>query len=189
MSDYLSLPENLPRPVDEGAAAHLAGIAMPAVRLIATDGATVDLSRLGPGRTVIYIYPMTGRPGVELPAGWDEIPGARGCTPEACAFRDHYPDLRAAGAAAVYGLSSQDTDYQREAVQRLHLPFMMLSDAELQLASKLKLPTFDTGATTLYQRLTLIVAGGHVEHAFYPVYPPDEHAGRVLAWLRDNNTP
>ena len=137
---------------------------------------------------MIYIYPMTGRPGIALPEGWDEIPGARGCTPEACAFRDHYADLRAAGVAAVYGLSSQDTDYQREAVERLHLPFMMMSDAELQLASELKLPTLDAVGTTLYQRLTLVVSDSHVEHAFYPVCPPDEHAGEVLRWLRDNDT-
>jgi peroxiredoxin len=174
----------LPVPEDDGAAAHLPGTAMPALELPATGGATVRLDALGPGRTVIYIYPLTARPGTEPPDGWDAIPGARGCTPEACAFRDHYQDLLAEGAAGVFGLSSQDTDYQHEAVERLHLPFQMLSDPALRLADALGLPTFEAGGLTLYKRLTLIIRDGVVEHAFYPVFPPGEHAQQVLAWLR-----
>lgn len=184
MSDYTTLPDDLPQPVDDGAADHLPGTAMPAVTLPATSGEQVDLADLGPGRTVLYVYPMTGRPDVALPAGWDEIPGARGCTPESCGFRDHYADLRAAGAAAVYGISSQDTGYQREAVERLGLPFAMLSDEHLRLAATLRLPTFEADGMTLYKRITLIVAEGRIEHVFYPVFPPHEHAAQVLDWLR-----
>jgi peroxiredoxin len=127
---------------------------------------------------------MTGRPGADLPTGWDEIPGARGCTPETCGFRDHYQDLAAAGAQAVYGLSSQDTDYQREAVDRLRLPFAMISDEDLRVADALRLPTFEADGMTLYKRITLIVRDGTIEHVFYPVFPPGEHAERVLDWLR-----
>jgi peroxiredoxin len=180
------LPDDLPVPVDDGAADHLTGAAMPALSLSATDGQRIDLAQLGPGRTILYGYPMTGRPGVDLPDGWDEIPGARGCTPEACAFRDHFADLQAAGAGAVFGFSSQDTEYQREVAERLHLPFPMLSDPGLQLAAALGLPTFQTAGLELYQRLTLVVQDGRVEHVFYPVFPPDGHAAEVLAWLRDH---
>lgn len=180
------LPEGLPAPVDDGAAAHLPGTALPALVLPATDGTRVGLAELGAGRTVLYVYPMTGRPGVPLPDGWDEIPGARGCTPESCGFRDHFADLRAAGATAVHGISTQDTADQREAADRLALPFTLLSDAGRLLAARLGLPTFDVDGVDgpLYRRLTLIVAGGRVEHVFYPVFPPDRHAGEVLAWLR-----
>jgi peroxiredoxin len=180
------LPEGLPAPVDDGAADHLAGAAMPEVALTATDGRTVDLSALGAGTTIIYVYPMTGRPGVDLPDGWNEIPGARGCTPEACGFRDHFAELQAAGVDAVFGLSSQDTDYQREVVQRLRLPFGMLSDAQLKLAAAPGLPTFQAGGMQLYRRLTLVIEDGRVAHVFYPVFPPDGHAAEVLAWLRDH---
>jgi peroxiredoxin len=180
------LPEDLPAPVDDGAAAHLPGAAMPEVALTATDGQTVDLAGLGAGTTIVYAYPMTGRPGVDLPDGWNEIPGARGCTPEACAFRDHFAELQAAGAEAVFGLSSQDTDYQREVVQRLHLPFPMLSDPQLKLAAALGLPTFEAAGMELYRRLTLVIEDGRVAHVFYPVFPPDGHAAEVLAWLRDH---
>ena len=140
--DLLRLPEGLPVPVDDGAASHLPGRAMPALSLPATDGRQMALDALGGGRTVVYIYPMTGRPGADLPEGWDDIPGARGCTPESCAFRNLYADLQAAGAAQVFGLSSQPTGYQAEAVERLHLPFAMLSDEHLALAGALRLPTF-----------------------------------------------
>jgi peroxiredoxin len=176
---------NLPVPEDDGAAAHLPGAKMPPLGLTSTGGATVRLDALGAGRTVIYLYPLTARPGTEPPDGWDSIPGARGCTPEACGFRDHYQDLRAAGAAEVFGLSSQDGDYQREVVERLRLPFQMLSDPTVGFARALGLPTFEAGGLTLYKRLTLIVRDGVVEHAFYPVFPPDEHAHQVLTWLRD----
>jgi peroxiredoxin len=186
MSDYLSVPDDLPRPQDDGAAAHLAGMRMPNATLAATDGEDVELSGLGPGRSVIYVYPMTGVPGVALPDGWDEIPGARGCTPESCGFRDHHAELLAAGAGAVYGLSSQDTDYQREVAERLELPFAMLSDPGLQLATAIELPTFELDGVTRYRRLTVIVTDGRVEHVFYPIFPPGEHAATVLAWLRDH---
>jgi peroxiredoxin len=186
MTDPTALPPDLPAPVDDGAAGHLPGVELPAVELAATDGSRVRLDALGSGRTVLYLYPMTGRPGVALPDGWDAIPGARGCTPEACAFRDHHAELLAAGAARVYGLSSQSTDYQREAVERLHLPFAMLSDESLALADKLGLPTFGADGRILYKRLTMIVADGAVEHVFYPVFPPDRHAEQVLGWLRGN---
>ena len=184
MTDPQTLPDDLPRPVDDGAADHLPGIPMPALALPTTGGETLDLATLGAGRTVLYIYPMTGRPGADLPTGWDEIPGARGCTPETCAFRDHYEDLRAAGAEAVYGLSSQDTEYQREAVDRLRLPFAMISDEDLRVADALRLPTFEADGMTLYKRITLIVRDGAIEHVFYPVFPPGEHAEQVLGWLR-----
>lgn len=187
MSDYLSIPDDLPAPVDDGAADHLAGAAMPDLNLSTSDGGRVALADLGSGRTVIYLYPMTGQPDVALPEGWDLIPGARGCTPESCGFRDHFRDLHAAGAERVYGMSSQDTAYQAEAVERLGLPFPMISDPKLALADELDLPTFSApGHERLYARLTLMVRGGRIEHAFYPIFPPDEHAGEVLAWLRSH---
>ncbi|MER8156256.1 redoxin family protein [Streptomyces sp. NPDC094472] len=186
MADYTSLPADLPVPEDDGAAAHLPGTKVPHLELQGTGGTAVRLDVLGAGRTVIYIYPLTGRPGVDLPDGWDSIPGARGCTPEACGFRDHYQDLLAAGADSVFGLSSQETDYQREVVERLHLPFQMLSDPARSLAQELGLPTFETSGLTLYKRLTLILRDGVIEHVFYPVFPPNEHADQVLTWLRDN---
>ncbi len=184
MTDPTQLPADLPVPQDDGAARHLPTLAMPAVALLSTAGTTVRLDELGAGRTVLYLYPMTGRPGEPLPDGWDTIPGARGCTPEACAFRDHHADLLAAGATAVYGLSSQSTEEQAEAATRLHLPFPLLSDPSLQLADRLRLPTFEAGGATRYQRLTLIITAGTIEHAFYPIFPPDAHAGEVLHWLR-----
>jgi len=189
MSDFQQLPGDLPVPQDDGAADHLPGLALPALTLTGTAGSRVALHDLPAGRTVLYLYPMSGRPGVDLPEGWDEIPGARGCTPEACAFRDHHADLLAAGASAVYGLSSQATDYQAELAERLHLPFEVLSDPDLALADALSLPTFTADGPRLYARLTLIVSGGRIEHAFYPIFPPDGHAGEVLAWLRANPAP
>jgi len=178
----MTLPDALPAPEDDGAADHLPGLPMPSLVLAATDGSLVDLSALR-GRSIVYFYPMTGVPGVALPEGWDLIPGARGCTPESCGFRDHFAELRAAGASAVFGLSSQTTEYQREAVDRLHLPFAMLSDPEQRLVDALHLPTFDIDGRRLYKRLTLIVRDGVIEHAFYPVFPPNEHAAAIVAWL------
>jgi peroxiredoxin len=165
-------------------AAHLAGVRMPPVSLAASDGTVIGLDALGPGRTVLYVYPLTGRPGVDLPEGWDAIPGARGCTAEACGFRDHHADLRDAGAARVYGLSSQDSDYQRELAGRLRLPFAMLSDQAFTLRHVLGLPVFAAGGMLLYRRLTMIVAGGVIERVFYPVAAPERHAAEVLQWLR-----
>jgi peroxiredoxin len=175
---------SLPAPEDDGAADHLPGLAAPHVTLPSTSGGTVTLDAMGPGRTVLYFYPLTAGPDGNVPDGWDEIPGARGCTPEACDFRDHHEDLLAAGAAGVFGVSAQGTAYQREAAERLHLPFPLLSDSELTLAGALRLPTFEAGGTTLFTRITLVIRDGVVEHVFYPVFPPGEHAREVLAWLR-----
>jgi peroxiredoxin len=182
MTDPTQLPPDLPRPVDDGACAHLPGTAMPRVALPSTAGRDVDLGSLPPGRTVIYCYPMTGVPGRPLPDGWDAIPGARGCTPEACAFRDHHRELADLGAG-VFGLSTQTTEYQREMAERLHLPFEVLSDADLRLAIALRLPTFEVESMRLIRRLTLVVRDGTIEHVFYPVFPPDGHAGEVVRWL------
>ena len=155
---------------------------MPLCPLPATDGATVDLSTLT-GRIVVYAYPRTGIPGVENPVGWDLIPGARGCTPQCCSFRDHFAELKALGVNHLFGLSSQDTSYQREVAERLHLPFPILSDEHLSLTSALRLPTFQTSGMTLLKRLTLMIHDGKIEHVFYPVFPPDRNASDVIAWL------
>ena len=155
---------------------------MPSVRLPSTAGRLVDLGALGPGRTVIYCYPRTGRPGEPLPTGWDAIPGARGCTPQSCAFRDHHRELADLGAE-VYGLSTQTTDYQREMAERLHLPFEVLSDARFALTDALRLPTFEVDGMRLIKRLTLIVRDQRIEHVFYPVFPPNESAAQVIDWL------
>jgi peroxiredoxin len=176
----------IPAPADDGAARHLPGVKMPSVSLPATDGASVDLSRLS-GTTVVYAYPRTGQPGVENPQGWDLIPGARGCTPQSCAFRDHFAELKALGVDHVFGLSTQDQDYQREAAVRLHLPFRLLSDARLALTKALRLPTFATGGMTLLKRLTLVIDNGTIAHVLYPVFPPDQNAGQVMAWLSQRN--
>lgn len=182
-----TLPADLPAPTDDGAAAHLEGLLLPALALPATDGRTVQLSTL-PGPQVIYIYPMTGRPGVPLPEGWDAIPGARGCTPQSCAFRDHHAELAALGAG-VFGLSTQDSDYQREAATRLHLPFALLSDSDLTLRDALSLPVFEVDGRLLYRRLTLIADAARIVKVFYPVFPPDRNAAEVIAWLRARRLP
>lgn len=176
------LPTDLPVPVDDGATDHLAGSTLPAMALPATDGSAVDLGSL-PGWWVIYVYPMTGQPGVSLPEGWDSIPGARGCTPQSCSFRDHHDEIAKLGAG-VFGLSAQTTDYQREARDRLHLPFELLSDSTLQLVRALRLPTFTAGGMTLFKRLTLVTRDAKIEKVFYPVFPPDRNADDVLDWLR-----
>ena len=187
MIDPYTLPDDLPAPVDDGAADHLPGAQLPAgLALAATDGAAVELAALA-GRTVVYAYPWTGRPGEPLLVdGWDLIPGARGCTPETCGFRDHHGELREAGAEAVYGLSTQASDYQRELAARLGLPFAILSDADLALTRALALPTFEAAGETLIRRLTLLLDAGRVERVWYPVFPPDRHASEVLEWLRAN---
>ena len=177
------LPDNLPVPQDDGAANHLAGIAFPALELVATDGTKHRVADLA-GYVVIYIYPMTGRPDTPLPDNWDDIPGARGCTPQSCAFRDHHQELQALNTR-VFGLSSQSTVYQLEAKQRLHLPFELLSDERLQLKASLNLPTFEVEGKELYRRMTLILENGVIQKVFYPVFPPSENATDVLAWLRD----
>jgi peroxiredoxin len=186
MSDYMQLPADLPIPVDDGAADHLTGMTMPSVVLEATDANAVDLGALGEGVTVLYIYPMTGTPGVELPAGWDEIPGARGCTPETCGFRDHFADLRNTGADRVFGLSTQDLATQRETAERLRLPYPLLADPEGTLGEALQLPAFEAGGQKRYARITLIISGDEIEHDFYPIFPPNAHAIEVLGYLSEN---
>ncbi len=176
----------IPAPVDDGAARQLEGTVLPDVPLRSTEGSEISLGRLA-GRAVIYAYPRTGRPGEKaLVEGWDEIPGARGCTPQSCAFRDHHAELVAAGAKRVFGLSTQDTAYQQEVVARLHLPFPLLSDAALALAHAARLPTMTVAGHTLLRRLTLILDDGRVTKLFYPVFPPDRNASDVLAWLERN---
>jgi peroxiredoxin/DNA-binding transcriptional MerR regulator len=188
-ADLYTLPPDLPVPADDGAADHLVGRPAPAVVLPSTSGDDVALDRLGAGRTVLYVYPLTGRPEVDLPEGWDTIPGARGCTTQACDFRDHHAELLESGARAVFGLSSQDTDYQRELVARLRLPFAMLADPGFTVARALRLPTFAAGGLTLYRRLTLVIHAGAIEHVFYPVFPPNRHAQQLLTWLRTHPQP
>lgn len=182
--NWRELPENLPAPEDDGACDHLTGMRLPSVPLPATDGRMIDLAEL-PGRTVVYCYPRTGRPDEPSPDGWDAIPGARGCTPQSCAFRDHYADLRGRGAD-VFGVSTQDSAYQREAVERLHLPFPLLSDAGLRLGRALRLPTFTAAGMTLLKRVTLLVRDGQIEYVWYPVFPPDANAGEVVRWLDEH---
>jgi peroxiredoxin len=194
---YEQLPADLPVPEDDGGAAHLPGTLLPPVTLPATSGEAVSLAELGQPpagsggvvpagyqRAIVYVYPMTGTPGVPLIEGWDQIPGARGCTPESCGFRDHHGELAALGAQ-VFGLSGQSTAEQAEAAARLALPFPLLSDSGLVLADRLSLPTFAASDGVIrYKRLTLVVSNGRIEHVFYPVFPPDRHAAEVLAWLR-----
>ena len=183
LHDPTVLPADLPVPQDDGAARHLTGMRLPSVSLEATDGSQVDLSKLS-GRTVVYIYPRTGVPGRSMPDGWNEIPGARGCTPQSCGFRDHFAELERLGVARVFGLSTQDSAYQREAVERLHLPFAVLSDERLELARALKLPTFEVAGMTLLKRMALVIDDGVITKVFYPVFPPDKNAEEVTVWLR-----
>lgn len=185
MTDFTTLPEGLEAPVDDGGAAHLAGRKLPALSLFSTTGGQVDLSRL-PGLAVLYLYPMTGRPGAPLPGGWNEIPGARGCTPQACSFRDRFGDLRLLGVTHLFGISTQTTAYQREAAERLNLPFPLLSDTALELAEMLDVPTFEAEGETLFKRLTLIALEGEIVKVFYPVFPPDRSAADVARWLEEN---
>lgn len=183
----LDLPSDLPVPDDDGACDHLPRMRLPLAPLLATDGRTIDIATL-PGRTVVYCYPRTGRPEEPLPTGWNEIPGARGCTPQSCAFRDHHVELLSLGADVV-GLSTQDTAYQQEAAERLDLPFPLLSDADLAFTHSLGLPTFEVDGIRLLRRVTLIVDTGVIEHVFYPVFPPDRNAADVVDWLREHPVP
>ena len=176
------LPEGLPVPDDDGAADHLTGKRLPSVALRSTAGNVVDLSALA-GVSVAYCFPLMGLPDGEMPQGWDEIPGARGCTPQSCAFRDHHAELRALGAR-VFGISAQKSTFQREIAERLHLPFELLSDEDLVLAEALSLPTFEVDGLRLLRRLTLILADGRIQKVFYPVFPPDKNAEDVVRWLR-----
>ncbi len=184
--DPMVLPDDLPAPEDDGGCDHLPSAEVPPVALPGTDGKVYDLRALS-GRTVVYAYPWTGRPGEPLlTEDWDLIPGARGCTPETCGFRDHHAELAALGAR-VFGLSTQETDYQRELAERLSLPFPVLSDARHELTSALDLPVFNASGRTLLKRLTLVISDGAIEHVFYPVFPPDRHAGEVVRWLGERS--
>jgi peroxiredoxin len=176
----------IPAPVDDGGAAHLTGKTIPPVSLLATDDTRVTVSALK-GRTVVFAYPRTGEPGkIALVDDWDMIPGARGCTPQTCAFRDLFAELKAAGAAHVFGLSTQSNAYQTEMASRLHLPFAVLSDEKLEMTRALKLPTMEVAGLTLIKRMALIIDDALITHVFYPVFPPDRNAGDVLAWLKEN---
>jgi peroxiredoxin len=181
MTTLSELPTDLPVPVDDGACNHLIGMSLPDLSLISTKGGEVNMSSLS-GLSVIYIYPMTGRPDTPLPDGWDQIPGARGCTPQSCSFRDHSEELKKLNAT-VYGLSTQTTAYQSEAAERLHLPFALLSDEALQFSKALSLPTMDVEGQILIKRLTLTCKDREIKHVFYPVFPPDANADQVIEWL------
>jgi peroxiredoxin len=181
--ELLTLPADLPVPTDDGAADQLVGLALPLIGLVATDGRVIRLDQTAVKRAVVYCFPRTGRPGESpLTPDWDRIPGARGCTPESCGFRDRHSELDALDVE-VFGLSTQDSDYQREAVERLRLPFAFLSDHELELTKALRLPTFEVAGVTLLKRLTMVVRDGRIEHVWYPVFPPDRHAAEVVDWL------
>jgi peroxiredoxin (alkyl hydroperoxide reductase subunit C) len=176
----------IPAPADDGGATHLAGMRIPPVSLRATDDTMVTLSALS-GRVVVFAYPRTGEPGkIALVDDWDMIPGARGCTPQTCAFRDLFAELKASGVAHVFGLSTQDNAYQTEMASRLHLPFPVLSDEKLELTRALRLPTMQVAGLTLIKRLALIIDDARITQVFYPVFPPDRNAAEVLAWLKEN---
>ncbi|MFN5449167.1 MAG: peroxiredoxin [Burkholderiales bacterium] len=183
MANLNELPKDLPVPQDDGAADHLKGKRLPSVKLAATNGQAIDLGDL-PGTVVIYCYPMTGQPNVPLPDGWDQIPGARGCTPQSCSFRDHYQEIRALGADVI-GLSVQNTDYQKEMAERLHLPFPVVSDIHYEFQKALSLPTFQAAGMTLLKRLTLIVKNGVVGEVHYPIFPSDSDPDWVIGRLKN----
>jgi peroxiredoxin len=187
-TDYASLPPDLPVPEDDGAADHLPGISLPSLALPSSDGGVADLARLGAKRLVAYVYPRTGTPGEPSPLGWDDIPGARGCTPQSCAYRDSLAEFER-HQATVVGISAQSPEEQRRFAAREHIPFPLLSDSGLELAAALGLPTFEAAGMTLYRRLTLVAEAGVVVKAFYPVFPPDRDAAGVLAWLADHPAP
>src|SRR5947207_7943042 len=179
---FFELPHDLPVPIDDGACDHLVGLEVPRARLASTASRLVSLHAVPTQRVVVYCYPRTGTPGVPVPKEWDLIPGARGCTPETCSFRDHHAQLRSLGAE-IFGLSTQTTAYQQEFVQRLQLPFEILSDADFVFTKALRLPTFEFNRMTLIKRLTLIIERGCITRVFYPIFPPDKHAAEVVHWL------
>lgn len=183
-TNWTSLPPDLPVPVDDGAADHLPGSAVPAVALPSTLGGEVDLAQAARDRLVAYVYPRTGTPGQPSPEGWDDIPGARGCTPQSCAFRDAQEELARHGAALI-GISTQTPEEQAEFAQREHIPYPLLSDHDLRLAEAMNLPTFETACLHLYKRLTFVAERGRIVKVFYPVFPPDRNADEVLAWLAE----
>lgn len=183
--DLYSLPEGLPEPVDDGACDHLTGMSLPSIPLMSTDGDSVDLARLT-GTTVLFIYPRTGTPDSDPPPGWDMTPGMRGCTPQACRYRDSHAQFQQHGVR-LFGLSSQESSYQQEMATRLHLPFPILSDADFRLANTLRLPTIEISGMTVIKRITLVIKDGVIRKVFYPVFPPDKNADRVLAWLSEQS--
>ncbi len=179
----MRLPAGLPVPLDDGACDHLPGMTMPSIPLRSTNDRVIDLSRMTSGRVIVYAYPRTGTPDKSVPPEWDEIPGARGCTPQSCSMRDHYRELQSLGAE-VFGLSTQSSEYQKEMAARLHLPFEVLSDERLALTHALNLPTFEFNGMTLIKRLTMVLKNGKIEKVFYPVFPPDKHGEQIVMWLR-----
>jgi peroxiredoxin len=187
-ADFAALPPDLPVPEDDGAADHLPGLVVPNLALPSSAGGTIDLADLAAGRLVAYVYPRTGTPGEPSPAGWDDIPGARGCTPQSCAYRDSLAEFERLGATVV-GISAQEAGEQREFAAREHIPFPLLGDSDLELAAALCLPTFEAGGMRLYRRLTLVAETGTIVKAFYPVFPPDRDAAAVLSWLADHPAP
>jgi peroxiredoxin len=183
-ADFTQLPAGLPAPGDDGAADHLSGVQVPELALPSTLDGSIDLAAAARGRLVAYLYPRTGAPGQPLPAGWDDIPGARGCTPQSCAYRDSMAKFTSLGTTVV-GVSAQSPEEQHEFAEREHIPFPLLSDETLQLAATLRLPTFEVEGITLYKRLTFVAEAGKIAKVFYPVFPPDRDAGEVVAWLRN----
>lgn len=184
MQTLTDLPQDLPKPEDDGACDHLHNRSLPPVKLNTTNNEVIDFSSIK-GRVVIYLYPMTGQPDKALPDGWDEIPGARGCTPQSCSFRDHHSELKKLNTS-VYGLSTQNTQYQKEAANRLHLPFPLVSDNNLEFINALNIPTIEVDGMVLSKRVTLIANNGIIEKVFYPVFPANENANQVMAYLNAN---
>ncbi|HLK19903.1 MAG TPA: peroxiredoxin [Bryobacteraceae bacterium] len=180
---FMQLPANLPVPLDDGACDHLPGMKVPNIALHSTKGRMVNLAEPASGRIIVYVYPRTGAPGSTVPSTWDDIPGARGCTPQSCSMRDHYREAKSLGAE-IYGLSTQTTEYQKEVVERLHLPFEILSDSDFKFSRALNLPNFTFEGVTLDKRLTLVIKDGKIEKVFYPVFPPDKHGEQIVAWLK-----
>ena len=183
---FEELPSNLPVPIDDGACDHLVGMQFPDIILKSTSGENVNLSQIE-GWVVIYCYPMTGKPGVPLPEGWDEIPGARGCTPQSCSFRDHHAELSELGAE-VYGMSTQTYEYQQEMAERLHLPFQVISDSNLEFCRAMNIPTFSVDGNTLMKRVTKISYNGLIEAVHYPVFPSDSDPKWVIEYLVSKRT-
>lgn len=183
-----ALPVGLPAPVDDGGADHLVGAVLPPVVLETSTGAPVTLNKVSPGRWVLFIYPSSGDPDAAIPDGWDQIPGARGCSQEACSFRDNLAALRNHGVNEVLALSSDRAEYQNFLIERFHLSYPMISDPHLELAESMGLPTFTAAGSALYKRLTMVIDGDTVEHVFYPVFPPDTHADEVVDWVRRHSS-
>jgi peroxiredoxin len=179
-----SIPTDLPIPLDDGACEHLENMRIPSVSLWSTDDHEINLSSLS-GWNIIFCYPMTGRPGVPIPEGWVQIPGAAGCTPQACSYRDNHTELKR-NSVGVYGISTQTSEAQKEASNRLGLPYPLLSDANHSFSSALKLPLLEVGGSKLIKRLTLILKDGVIKKCFYPVFPPDKNVVEVIAWLSEN---